>query len=168
MSLKRHIAYAKVVFRHKWCVMKGCRIMGVPLWRGIIHDWTKFLPIEWFPYARHFYNEDGSKREVRNPDGSYDPNLQEIEFRRSWLHHQRSKHHWQAWVVLGDGGSLSPLPIPEVYLREKISDWIGAGLAYSNEPNPYAWYSANVGKMVMHEESRRRLSELMEQFKKEK
>ncbi len=25
------------------------------IWQGITHDWSKFLPSEWIPYAEYFY-----------------------------------------------------------------------------------------------------------------
>ena len=31
------------------------KVSHVPLWQAIIHDWTKFLPCEWFPYVQRFY-----------------------------------------------------------------------------------------------------------------
>jgi len=124
--------------------------MGVPLWIGIVHDWTKYLPIEWGAYVRQFFNSDGTDRKVRDSTGAYDPAKQEEEFRIAWTHHERLKHHWQAWVCIGDRGTLEPIPIPEVYVREMIADWIGAGIAYSGKANPIGWYEANKDKMIFH------------------
>jgi len=135
--------------------------MGVPLWRGLIHDWTKFTTREWGPYVRQFRNPDGTKRDVRNSDGSYDPAAQPLDFQRAWIRHQRNPHHWQAWVSIGDGGRLTAVPIPEVYIREMVADWIGAGLSYANEPDPRRWYLNNVDKMVLHPETKARLDELV-------
>lgn len=163
--IRAHFNYGRGLLQHKLGVLRGCKIMGVPLWRAIVHDWTKLLPCEWFPYVRQFRNPDGTKRDVRNPDGSYDPAAQPIPFQRAWIHHQRNKHHFQAWISIGDDGKLSPVPIPETYLREMIADWIGAGIAYSNRENPYPWYLGNKSKMVLHPETEKRLEELMEQFK---
>jgi hypothetical protein len=63
------------------------------------HDMNKFHPAMWGPYARHFYNPDGSKRTVMGPDGFqvYPPSTP--EFNRAWLWHiKRSKHHPQYWT----------------------------------------------------------------------
>lgn len=160
-TIRAHIAYGKTLILHKWGVLKGCRIMEVPLWRALIHDWTKFLPIEWFPYVKHFRNPDGSPRKIRNKDGSYDPLEQPLSFQKAWLHHQRNKHHWQAWVSIGDDGKLEPMPIPNIYLQEMVADWIGAGIAYANESNPVEWYEANKHKMVLCKQSRRKLDFLV-------
>ena len=63
--MRGHISYLKYVLRHKWHVFVGCVKLGVPIHQAVIHDWAKFLPVEWFPYVRQFYNPDGSKRSVR-------------------------------------------------------------------------------------------------------
>ena len=160
--MKAHLAYLKYVLMHKWFVFLGCLLMRVPIHLAIIHDWTKFTPREWFPYVHQFYNPDGSKRKVRDASGAYDPNAQSDAFKRAWLSHQRNKHHWQAWVSLGNSGSLTELPIPEVYLREMIADWIGAGLANGSDGNPQPWYNKNKDDMVLNPDSRHRLEELME------
>ena len=35
-----------------------------PIWLLIIHDWSKFLPDEFFPYAQYFYGEDLKLKEL--------------------------------------------------------------------------------------------------------
>lgn len=87
----RHFAYLTYVLRHKWYVFVACLEYGL-IWRGIKHDWSKFLPSEWFPYARTFYKPDGT--------GQYQPGT---EFDIAWNHHQkRNSHHWQYWLLSPD------------------------------------------------------------------
>jgi hypothetical protein len=161
--VKAHFAYLRYVLRHKWFVFVGCLRLGVPLHQAIIHDWVKFLPIEWGPYVRQFYNPDGSKRQVRDASGAYDPTKQAVEFQRAWLHHQRQPHHWQAWLSIGDNGSLSPQPIPDRFVREMVADWYGAGMAISGTNDVAGWYQANGAKMVLHLDTR----ELVERYLQE-
>lgn len=86
--MKRHLAYLKAVLRHKWFVFLACFHWGVPIWSAILHDWDKFLPDEWFAYARTFYKPDGSKQYAES-----------VDFARAWMLHQhRNKHHWQYWL----------------------------------------------------------------------
>lgn len=90
--MKRHIAYLKAVLRHKWFVFLACFRFGVPIWTAILHDWDKFLPDEWLPYARTFYKPDGSGQYVEAPG-----------FDTAWNAHQkRNKHHWQYWLLRYD------------------------------------------------------------------
>ena len=148
--MKRYLEYTKIVLRHKWFVFLACLQIGAPLHLAILHDLSKLYPREFIPYALHFYNPDGSKRKVRNSDGSYDPIQQEDKFLRAWMNHQRNKHHWQAWCVIGDNGAVVALPMPEKYALEMVADWIGAGMAYSGKDDPFEWYQTNKSKMTLH------------------
>ena len=141
--MRAHLAYLRYVLRHKWFVFVGCKTLGVSLWQAVIHDWTKFTPAEWGPYVRQFYQADGTKRRVRDTNGSYDPNAQSEEFKRAWLHHQRQPHHWQAWLSIGDGGGLEPLAIPQKYVLEMVADW----------------YEKQKDKMILEEGTRRRIEQ---------
>ena len=53
--MKPHWQYLSYVIRHKWFVLLAGLSLRVPLWQLIVHDWSKFLPCEWFPYVRFFY-----------------------------------------------------------------------------------------------------------------
>lgn len=164
--MRAHIAYCCYVLTHKWHVFIGCVALGVPLHQAIIHDWVKFLPIEWGPYVRQFYNSDGSKRQVRDASGSYDPNKQADAFKRAWLHHQRQPHHWQSWISIGDGGNVTPLPIPQRFVLEMVADWYGAGMAISGTRDLERWYLANKDKMILEDGTRYRVQQAIQKAKR--
>jgi hypothetical protein len=164
--MRAHIAYLRYVFTHKWYVFIGCMALGVPIYQALIHDWVKFLPVEWFAYVRQFYNTDGSKRTVRDASGSYDPNRQADEFKQAWLHHQKQPHHWQSWISIGDGGNLVPLPIPQRFVLEMVADWYGAGMAISGTKDLEHWYLANNGKMVLEDGTRYRVQQVIQKAKR--
>lgn len=158
--MRAHLAYLRYVLLHKWHVFYGCLKMGVPLWRAIMHDASKFSRAEWEPYVRQFYNPDGSKRSVRDATGNYDPNRQSEAFQRAWEHHwTHNPHHWQYWCG-GDGSMLSAMP--ETYIREMIADWYGAGMAISGKREMLKWYEANKTKMILEDTTRRRVEELLD------
>ena len=162
--IKAHWAYLKGLVGHKLGVLYGCLIVDVPIVTGIIHDWTKFLPCEWFAYVKQFRNPDGTKRECRNPDGSYDPSEQPVGFQKAWMHHQRNKHHWQAWSCVGDGGNISPIEMPEKYVREMIADWIGASRTYEGkwpELHNWKWYNENFDKIRVHPKTKNLIISLL-------
>jgi len=81
--MKAHLAYLKTVLRHKYYVYQACRLLGVPWWIAVVHDWRKFFPRQWFPYVKIFHNPDGSKRTVRDRSGAYDPGAQADSFKRA-------------------------------------------------------------------------------------
>ena len=152
MSIRRHLAYLRYVLRHKYYVWRGCQIVGgLSLWRAIVHDWDKFLPDEWFPYARTFYAPDGSKQYIESP-----------EFAAAWNKHQkRNRHHWQWHLITWDRGDTEALPMPEIDVREMAADWIGAGWAITGNPDPLPWYGKNREKIKLHPASRELLEELL-------
>jgi hypothetical protein len=162
--MKAHLAYLKYVCRHKWFVFRGCLLLRVPMHQAIIHDWVKFLPVEWFPYVRQFYNTDGSKRSVRDASGSYDPNAQADAFKRAWLHHQRQPHHWQSWISIGDGGNVTPLPIPQRFVLEMVADWYGAGMAIGGVQDVEPWYLKNKDKIILEDGTRERVQQAIKQL----
>ncbi len=97
----KHLKYLSYVLRHKWYVFVECCKLGIP-WRGIVHDLSKFLPDEWFPYANYFYANPFKPK--RNETGYYKPyDTGDEDFDLAWLKHQkRNPHHWQYWVLPKD------------------------------------------------------------------
>lgn len=158
--MRAHWKYFLYVIRHKWFVFQACQKTGAPLWRAIIHDWSKFLPCEWGPYVRSFYNKDGSKRDWK----SRDP-LEKMEFDLAWNHHQKTNlHHWQAWLLTNDSDEpkVKPLLMPEKYIREMVADWMGAGRAITGKWDYQNWYATNKEKMVLHDQVRIRVEAILE------
>lgn len=152
--MRAHWLYANYVFRHKWFVFVECCRLGI-LWAGVIHDWSKFLPSEWFPYVRFFYGPKGEPIKRRDSTGYYKPtDTGDAAFDFAWLLHQkRNPHHWQWWVLPEDSGGLKAMPMPDRYRREMLADWRGAGLAQGT-PDTVKWYRANAEKMQLHPETR--------------
>lgn len=88
--MKMYFEYLKKVLLHKYYVFIECCKLGIP-WLGIIHDLSKFLPCEFFAYARYFHGSN--PRSAENKPA----------FDVAWLHHQKSnKHHWQYWILQYD------------------------------------------------------------------
>lgn len=198
--MKRHLAYLKYVLRHKWFVFLACLEYRVPLWIAISHDWDKFLPDEWFPYARCFYKPNGEKQYNES-----------VEFSRAWMLHQhRNKHHWQYWLfvtitshncgmplpetdyMVWDRGEVNRVvkrnsggvewyelqdvypgdfmdatPMPDVYQREMLADWVGAGRAITGKDEPWIWYGNNKEKMNLHPDTRHWIETALEARRKD-
>lgn len=142
--MRRHLRYLGYLLSHKWFVFVECMRLRVPLWIAIFHDWDKFLPDEWLPYARCFYAPDGTKR--YQPDAAYK--------QARLLHLRRNKHHWQFWVLVWESGEVECLPMPDVYRREMLADWRGAARSL-DRPDLLGWYTTDGDKMSFHPETRR-------------
>jgi hypothetical protein len=146
-SWSAHLRYGSYVARHKWFVFRAGLKTGAPLWRLVIHDWSKLTPAEWGPYVRTFY----AKHKARPG-----------EFDKAWLHHQhRNPHHWQHWLLREDDGDLKVLPMPEKFVREMVADWMGAGRAITGQWGATDWYLANFGRIVLDPETRKQVHELL-------
>lgn len=156
--MRKHWAHLNYVTRHKWYVFWECLKLGVPIWRALFHDWTKFLPCEWFPYAE-FFNGNMMSREKAAALNYEFPVADDVElaFEQAWNHHQKKNdHHWQFWVRLGDDGTTLTLPMPDNARKEMIADWRGAGKALG-KPDTGAWYRANFYKMKLHDDTRKQV-----------
>lgn len=158
--MKAHWLYLKYVVRHKFFVFVAGWRLGVPFHRLIIHDWTKFLPREWFPYVDFFY---GQSNEVRSNYFHNPENTSEvaIRFNAAWNHHQKKNdHHWQWWVITLDMGKTFILPMSGNARLEMLADWIGAGKVQGSKP-VQEWYTANKEKIQLHPDTREWLEKML-------
>ncbi|KKI91193.1 hypothetical protein WQ54_16290 [Bacillus sp. SA1-12] len=97
------------ILDHKINVLVECWKEGLYI-QGIIHDWSKFSPKEFFPYAKKFFYTGEKSAE------------DELKWKHAWLHHQhKNKHHWEYWVV--DPNNKQALPMPRKYMIEMVCDW---------------------------------------------
>jgi hypothetical protein len=147
----KHIKYLKYITAHRWYVFWECLYAGIPV-QGLIHDWHKFLPGEWFPYANHFFG-----RKVRDKTGYYKPtDTGNSDFDMAWFRHQkRGKHHWQYWAI-PKGSGLKLFPMPDKYRKEMVCDWAGASKAqgFDGKEEVKTFYLKNRKKMQLHPETR--------------
>lgn len=151
--MKAHWQYLKYVLRHKWFVFVAGLRTGAPLWRLVIHDWSKFLPSEWAPYVRNFYGDPAKRRPG--------------DFERAWnLHQKRQPHHWQFWLMFMDRPSngvsrYSVLPMPDWAIREMVADWMGAGRAITGRWEANEWYAQNREFIVLDSLTRLKVEALI-------
>ena len=152
----KHLKYLNYLLRHRWFVMIECFKMGI-YWQGILHDWSKFLPSEWFAYTNYFYGKNSNINRGRNNTGYYKPtDTGDKAFDFAWLLHQkRNRHHWQWWVLPGDDGTIKVLNIPIRYRKEMLCDWMGAGKAQRSRGSAKEWYESNKWKMKLDPSTRK-------------
>jgi hypothetical protein len=157
--LAAHLKYLSYVIRHKVFVYRAGRKLGLGRWQLLVHDLSKFLPSEWFPYVYTFY----LKQHVKTGELGYYHIPGELQaFDRAWLLHQkRNPHHWQYWVLIQDDEPTLALLMPAKYACEMVADWRGAGLAQGKD-DLQAWYEAHKGKIVIHNVTRHTVEKLIE------
>jgi len=151
-----HMHYLYYVLRHKWYVFLECCKLGIPF-LGIAHDCSKFRLSEWLPYARYFYGEYPVFQEIKFIIIYMGLTKEDVsrQFDFAWLLHQkRNKHHWQWWLLLEDDGGTKVLAMPDMYRREMLADWRGAGKAMTGKDNTAQWYIEHHDKMQLHPDTR--------------
>jgi hypothetical protein len=133
--------YFKYVVEHKWNVGIECIKAGLYI-HAITHDLSKFLPSEFIPYARFFYETDRTKKYKQSDEDN-------INFQMGWLKHQkRNKHHWNYWVSITRKDELVPLPMPMKYVKQMICDWRGMSRKFGGTARQY--WDDNKDKMILH------------------
>lgn len=146
---RAHARYASYVARHKWFVFVAGLRVRAPLWRLVIHDWSKLTPAEWTPYVNRFFAGNAGKE-----DKSGDPD----EFHRAWTHHWHlNPHHWEHWLR----ASGEPMEMPEHFIREMVADWMGAGRAITGRWEVHEWYEQTKAKQRLHPATRERVETLL-------
>jgi hypothetical protein len=159
--MRFHIKFIKILLTHKWYVFIYCLKLGVPIHIALWHDMSKLSYIEYLPYVHKYVK---SWKEIEKGSRLYDPNSQPYEFQKAWLHHQRNKHHWQAWCSIADGGAIVPIDMPEVYIKEMIADWISAGKTYSTKSDPVEWYNEHKDKLVFSKKTQELLEKILYEY----
>lgn len=121
MKISNVFKHIKLVMNHKWVVFKLCCKIGQP-WRGFMHDWSKFSPIEFFESIK-YYNGHKSPITVCKAEKGYS---------EAWLHHKgRNKHHYQYWTDLSIPDKT--IIMPYKYAAEMVCDQLAAGIVYNGK-----------------------------------
>ncbi len=153
------IKFVLKTLRHKFHVIRFGMKTKAPLWRLIIHDWTKFTPAEFPFYA------------VKACGGKVD----EIDFALAWNHHHKSNpHHWEYWIPVTAHNKSTlpgnePLPMPEWAVREMLADWLAATYGEQgieiDDPANWEWFQKEkTSKLRLHEDSWKVLDQVMSEY----
>lgn len=149
--MKYHWRYFCLVMRHKWYVFLAGRKIGVPLWRLITHDLSKFSRAEWTPYVNRF---------IKGRAGTFDKSSDPDEWHKAWNHHwHNNPHHWEYWLADfefadTDLSHVSAMEMSYSYAEEMVADWMGASKAYTGSWDTTDWYRKNELRMILNPTTR--------------
>ncbi len=136
----KHLKYLWYVLRHKWYVFIECCKEG-HWYLGLIHDWSKFRPSEWLPYADHFFGKHAQE---------YRSRLEDPRFQFAWhLHKKRNKHHWQWWLSVNREKNIIVQEMLPKYCDEMIADWRGTSRARGKGDNTKEWYMKVKDRLIL-------------------
>ena len=120
-TLNMMYKHFKTICKHKAIVCLECIKCGF-IWRGLMHDNSKFGLTEFLPSARYFQGNKSPIEAEKEQNG----------YSLTWLHHMgHNPHHWEYWIDFDHNGRIIANKIPYQYVVEMICDWIGAGMVYS-------------------------------------
>ena len=119
--LKKIWLHFKLITKHKYLVFKLCTKVGL-LWRGLIHDLSKYNPIEFFESSKYYVGYKSPIQVAR----------EKRECSLAWLHHKgRNKHHEEYWYDF-NAPVRAPV-IPYKYTIEMLCDNLAAGITYKGK-----------------------------------
>ena len=150
--------YTDYLTRHIKYVQEYSRKFGVNEEQLAKHDASKYSKLEFVSYANYFY---GNKEDWLD------------DYELAWLHHLKfNPHHWNYWVLypntkeegsssLQIGKKLNVIEMPEMYVREMLADWMGAGKAITGSEDIEEWIVDNYTNILLHPNSIQNLNNLM-------
>ncbi len=147
-TFNKAVLHLKTILIHKWWVFYYCCKVGL-IWRGIVHDLSKFSPKEFIPNIK--YAKPGiSPVELQ---------LKEIGYAPSWIHHfHRNTHHYPYWCWNFDEGTYSiRMPLDDAI--ELICDMMAANKTYNgkkaNLETLITYWNRQKNSSVMHPDTKK-------------
>ena len=147
----------RTITYHKYLVAKGCFAVGLYK-QGILHDMSKYSPIEFRVGAKYFQGN-------RSPNNA---EREDIGYSSAWLHHKgRNKHHLEYWIDYSTDSErdMTGMKMPVRYVVEMVMDRIAASKVYKKEAYtdraPWEYYARSKDHLLLHKETRALLETLL-------
>lgn len=146
------IKHFHTITKHKMVVFRHCVGCGI-IFRGLMHDLSKYSPTEFIPGARFYLGTRSPTEREREVYG----------YSAAWMHHKgRNKHHFEYWTDYSpETRKLEPVKMPIKYVKEMFCDRVAAGKVYLGKDytndNPINYFLKGRAKTSMHPETARLL-----------
>ena len=145
MNFFRHF---NTITKHRHAVLKHCFKAGI-LWRGILHDLSKYTPVEFFTGVRYYVG-------TRSPNES---EREEKGYSSAWMHHKgRNKHHFEYWTDYNPKTKIvEPVKMPLIFVAEMFCDRVAASKIYQGknytDSHPIEYFLKGKANRVIHSET---------------
>ena len=142
----KFIGHLTTVIRHRNAVMYHAFKAGI-LWRGLLHDLSKFSPTEFWAGVKYYTDGTKSPNEGERADYGYS---------YAWMHHKgRNRHHFEYWTDYNPETKLmSPVEMPLVFVKEMFCDRVAASKIYQKknytENHPLEYFLRAKARRVIH------------------
>ena len=151
------ISHFKTITKHRHMVIRHCFKAGI-LWRGLLHDLSKYTPTEFCAGAR-FYKGTRSPNEAERETFGYS---------KAWMHHKgRNRHHFEYWNDYNPKTRrIEPVPMPIRYVKEMFCDRVAASKIYQKEnytdQHPLQYFRNSHSVKTMHPDTAEILEKWLE------
>lgn len=151
------LGHFKTITKHRHAVIKHCFKAGIGF-QGLRHDLSKYSPVEFINGAKYYSDGKRSPNEAERLEKGYS---------LAWLHHKgRNKHHFEYWQDYNPKiKKNAPIKMPVNYLVEMFCDRVAASKIYQKEnytdAHPYKYFKKGMAATYMHEETAKKLEELL-------
>ena len=149
------IKHFRTVARHRRLVRAHCAKAGI-LWRGLLHDLSKYSPTEFLPGSTYFVGE-------RSPN---EIERQTVGYSTAWMHHKgRNRHHFEYWTDYNPTTrTMSPVKMPLRFVAEMFCDRVAASKVYQGEQytnqHPLTYFLRGKANRAIHPDT----SDLLESW----
>ncbi len=149
------IGHFVTITKHRNKVIYHCAKCGI-LWRGLLHDLSKYSPTEFIPGAK-YYVGTRSPNELEREENGYSS---------AWLHHKgRNKHHFEYWTDYNMAErKVMPVKMPFIFVVEMFCDRVAASKIYQGDKytdsHPIDYFLRGKPNRIIHPET----SDLLESF----
>ena len=146
----------KTITWHRWLVRQGCFRVGL-YWQGLIHDLSKYSPVEFWTGARYYQG-------VRSPNAA---EREDKGYSEAWMHHKgRNRHHYEYWTDMSMGTrNYESVPMPRKFLAEMVMDRRAACMVYQGKNytpgSALTYFMKSRERELMHPQTRRELEYIL-------
>ncbi len=119
------------------------------MWRGLLHDLSKFSPSEFLCGVRYFKGDRSPNEGEREHKG----------FSEAWMHHKgRNRHHFEYWTDYNpETKMVSPVKMPLVFVKEMFCDRLAASKVYQGkaykDAHPLEYFLRGKARRSIHPET---------------
>lgn len=176
-----YLTYLLYVLKHKFYVFQIGRELGVSFWQLVRHDFSKFKPDEFIPYAKWFYGFSGrpwtSTQEgygLENDDIREALDLEREQRFNAFkdallLHFSRNPHHWNHWLHREEDDTLTAREMPYEYVLEMCADWLASSKGINGDLNKFLdWYTGSRNSMNLHPNTEKHVTRIIKNYSDKK
>ena len=153
--MSNFFGHLNTIMKHRRKVIEHCAKVGI-LRRGLLHDLSKYSPIEFKEGVKYFLGTRSPNEAERAQKG----------FSEAWMHHKGvNRHHFEYWNDYNPKTKqVEPVKMPIVFVKEMFCDRVAASKVYQDknytDAHPISYFEGGKLRRRIHPET----SDLLESW----